>query len=96
MPGLVCHVLPFFGFHDCKIATDPCKAVLQAAAEKSAASMELESCQRRLGLANRLITALASEGERWQATVGQLEQEYKVLSLRRGNVKSGDVMALGS
>ncbi|GAB4813657.1 hypothetical protein N2152v2_000703 [Parachlorella kessleri] len=51
----------------------------KAAAEKSAASMELESCQRRLGLANRLITALASEGERWQATVGQLEQEYKVL-----------------
>lgn len=39
---------------------------------------ELENCQRRLGLANRLIAALASEGERWEATVQQLEKDYKV------------------
>lgn len=52
----------------------------QAVAEKNAAIMESEDCQRRLGLANRLITALASEGERWELTVAQLEKDYKVRS----------------
>jgi dynein heavy chain len=52
----------------------------QAVSEKNTASMELEACQRRLGLANRLIAALASEGERWEATMAKLEKDYKVAS----------------
>jgi len=37
--------------------------------DKEAAIRESERCQRKLELANRLITALASEGERWALTV---------------------------
>lgn len=51
---------------------------MQAVREKNAAIMEAEACQRRLGLANRLIVALASEGERWEASAAQLEKDYKV------------------
>ena len=60
---------------------DTTMSYMQASSEKNAASMELEACQRRLGLANRLITALASEGERWEATVLQLEKDYKVSAI---------------
>jgi hypothetical protein len=42
---------------------------------------ESERCQRKLELANRLITALASEGERWASTVEQLRK------VRRGDSK---------
>lgn len=48
--------------------------------EKEAAIRESERCQRKLGLANRLITALASEGERWALTVEQLRKDYEVLT----------------
>jgi hypothetical protein len=40
-----------------------------ATEDKEAAIRESERCQRKLELANRLITALASEGERWALTV---------------------------
>lgn len=52
--------------------------VLQALAEKNAAIAESERCQRKLGLANRLIAALASEGDRWALTVQQLRKDYLV------------------
>ena len=52
--------------------------VVQALAEKNAAIAESERCQRKLGLANRLIAALASEGDRWALTVQQLRKDYKV------------------
>lgn len=53
-------------------------AALQALAEKNAAIAESERCQRKLGLANRLIAALASEGDRWALTVQQLRKDYQV------------------
>lgn len=52
--------------------------LLQALAEKNAAIAESERCQRKLGLANRLIAALASEGDRWALTVQQLRKDYLV------------------
>eukprot|EP00891_Asterochloris_glomerata_P001316 jgi/Astpho2/1316/Aster-06188 len=51
-----------------------------ALGEKNAAIAESERCQRKLGLANRLIAALASEGERWAQTVQQLRKDYQVLT----------------
>ena len=51
---------------------------MQALAEKNAAIAESERCQRKLGLANRLIAALASEGDRWALTVQQLRKDYQV------------------
>ena len=54
---------------------------LQALAEKNAAIAESERCQRKLGLANRLIAALASEGDRWALTVQQLRKDYQVSHL---------------
>ncbi|DBA86689.1 TPA: Dynein alpha chain, flagellar outer arm [Trebouxia sp. C0004] len=52
----------------------------KALAEKNAAIAESERCQRKLGLANRLIAALASEGDRWALTVQQLRKDYQVLT----------------
>ncbi len=51
---------------------------MQALAEKNAAIAESERCQGKLGLANRLIAALASEGDRWALTVQQLRKDYQV------------------
>jgi dynein heavy chain, axonemal len=48
--------------------------------EKNAAIAEQERCDLKLSLANRLITALASEGERWALTVQQLKCDYEVLT----------------
>ena len=58
------------------------QAALQALGEKNAAIAESERCQRKLGLANRLIAALASEGERWAQTVQQLRKDYQVSCCR--------------
>lgn len=44
----------------------------EANADKNGAIAEQERCDRKLDLANRLITALSSEGERWAATVDQV------------------------
>ena len=52
----------------------------EAVDEKEAAIKEAARCQRKLELANRLITALASEGERWALTVEQLRKDYEVLT----------------
>jgi hypothetical protein len=49
-----------------------------ATEDKEGAIRESERCQRKLELANRLITALASEGERWAMTVEQLRKDYEV------------------
>lgn len=51
-----------------------------ATKEKEDAIAESERCERKLSLANRLITALASEGERWAVTVDQLKVDYEVLT----------------
>ena len=51
---------------------------VQALKEKNDAIAESERCQRKLGLANRLIAALASEGDRWALTVQQLRKDYQV------------------
>jgi dynein heavy chain, axonemal len=48
--------------------------------DKNDAIAEQERCDRKLSLANRLITALASEGERWASTVEQLKLDYEVLT----------------
>ena len=46
--------------------------------DKNDAIKEQERCDLKLSLANRLITALASEGERWASTVEQLKLDYEV------------------
>lgn len=51
---------------------------VQAVADKNASIAESERCQRKLGLANRLINALASEGARWVETVKQYRLDYQV------------------
>ena len=51
-----------------------------AVADKDAAIRESERCQLKLTLANRLIAALASEGERWARTAEQLRAGYDVLT----------------
>lgn len=48
--------------------------------DKNDAIAEQERCDLKLSLANRLITALASEGERWACTVEQLKVDYEVLT----------------
>ncbi|GBF93145.1 dynein alpha flagellar outer arm [Raphidocelis subcapitata] len=48
--------------------------------DKNAAIRESERCQLKLQLANRLISALASEGERWARTAEQLRAGYDVLT----------------
>jgi dynein heavy chain, axonemal len=48
--------------------------------DKNNAIAEQERCDLKLSLANRLITALASEGERWASTVKQLQLDYEVLT----------------
>ncbi|KAK9867723.1 hypothetical protein WJX84_004647 [Apatococcus fuscideae] len=56
------------------------EAYSKALAEKNGAIAESERCQLKLSLANRLITALASEGQRWAETVQQLRKDYQVLT----------------
>ena len=51
-----------------------------ATKEKEDAIAESERCERKLNLANRLISALASEGERWAITVDKLKVDYEVLT----------------
>ena len=46
--------------------------------DKNDAIAEQERCQLKLNLANRLISALASEGERWKLTIQQLRDDYQV------------------
>lgn len=48
--------------------------------DKNAAIKEQERCDLKLSLANRLITALASEGERWATTVEQMKRDYEVFT----------------
>ena len=48
--------------------------------DKNDAIAEQQRCDLKLSLANRLITALASEGERWASTVTQLKLDYEVLT----------------
>lgn len=45
----------------------------KAIAEKNAAIAEAEKCARRLNLAQRLVTALSSENERWGKSIIVLE-----------------------
>ena len=47
--------------------------------EKEDAIAESEHCQMKLDLANRLINALGSEGDRWAANTEQLRADYGVL-----------------
>lgn len=51
-----------------------------AVTDKNNAIAEQERCDRKLSFANRLITALASEGERWALTVEALKHGYEVLT----------------
>jgi dynein heavy chain len=55
-------------------------AYAAAAEDKNAAVAEAERCQRRLALANRLIAALASEGERWARTADSLRASGDALT----------------
>lgn len=52
----------------------------EAVEEKESAIRLSEKCQLKLSLANRLISALASEGARWKDTVAQLSEDFKVLT----------------
>eukprot|EP00959_Pyramimonas_sp_CCMP1952_P277917 5809102-Pyramimonas_sp.AAC.1 len=47
--------------------------------EKNDAIAEQERTQRKLGLANRLINALAASAEQWKVTVEKLKLDYGVL-----------------
>jgi dynein heavy chain len=50
-----------------------------AVAEKEAVMAEAEACERKLGLAQRLMSALGSEGERWKQGIADLEAEMEIL-----------------
>lgn len=65
----------------CRLEPDTTRDTVQALAEKNGAIAESERCQLKLSLANRLITALASEGQRWAETVQQLRKDYQVCSI---------------
>jgi len=52
----------------------------EANAEKNAALEEQAHTERKLGLANRLVNALAASGEQWKMTVAQLKLDYDVLT----------------
>lgn len=58
-----------------KLTSDFDKAV----AEKNAAIKEAERCARRLNLAQRLVTALASENDRWAQSIVELEQQLQLI-----------------
>jgi dynein heavy chain len=51
-----------------------------AVEEKESAIKEAARCAARLALANRLVAALLSEGERWAATVVELRGGYAALT----------------
>lgn len=46
----------------------------KAISEKNASIAEAERCARRLNLAQRLVTALSSENERWGKSIVVLEE----------------------
>jgi len=50
-----------------------------AVAEKEAVIAEADACMRKLGLAQRLMAALGSEGERWKSTVASLQAALPIL-----------------
>lgn len=56
------------------------RAFNEAVAEKEGAIEESERCQKKLSLANRLIRALASEGERWAASLQTMKRDYSALT----------------
>ena len=47
--------------------------------EKEAAIAEGEMCERKLGLAKRLMSALGSEGTRWEAAIVSLNEQLLIL-----------------
>lgn len=51
----------------------------KAIAEKNAAISEAERCARRLNLAQRLVTALSSENERWGKSIVLLDEQLKLI-----------------
>ena len=51
----------------------------KAIADKEAAIQESERCKTKLGLANRLVNALAASAALWKETVGTMKAEYDVL-----------------
>lgn len=51
----------------------------KAVAEKNAAIKEAERCARRLNLAQRLVTALASENDRWAQSIVELDQQLLLI-----------------
>ena len=55
------------------------KAFNEAVAEKEAVIAEAEACMRKLGLAQRLMSALGSEGERWKQSVASLNDSLPIL-----------------
>ena len=50
-----------------------------AVAEKDAVLKEQDNCERKLGLAKRLMTALGSEGARWETSIGELRANLELL-----------------
>lgn len=51
----------------------------KANAEKNAAIAEADRCARRLNLAQRLVTALSSENERWGKSIIVLQQQLELV-----------------
>lgn len=51
----------------------------KAIAEKNAAVAEAERCSRRLNLAQRLVSALGSEKDRWAKSIIYLQESYKLI-----------------
>ena len=58
-------------------------AYAAAVAEKEAKVAEGEACQRKLGLANRLMSALGSSAVQWEAAIVDLNANLEVLAGRR-------------
>jgi len=52
----------------------------EAVAEKEAVEAEAEACERKLGLAQRLMAALGSEGERWRQGIEGMKVELGLLA----------------
>lgn len=51
----------------------------KAESEKNAAIAEADKCALRLNLAQRLVTALASENERWKNSIVVCDDQAKVI-----------------
>lgn len=53
-----------------------------ATAEKMEVEAEAEKCLIKLGLAERLVSGLSSEGERWGFEIGEMKKKWRYVGRR--------------